>query len=105
MKKLSEERKQQIKESLIATRERRKTQVIKVIELKVNCHNTPKETFNRMHECFKQAKWVTNDIISSDDTMKYYYKEHKEVQRKDKDGNFIKESIDLPVLLHRGVVQ
>lgn len=105
MKKLSEERKQQIKESLIATRERRKTQVIKVIELKVNCHHTSKETFNRMHECFKQAKWVTNDMIASDDIMKYYYKEHKEVQRNDKDGNFIKESIDIPVLLHRGIIQ
>ena len=105
MKQLPEERKQQIKESLIATRERRKSQSIKVIELKVNCHHTSKETFAKMREYFKQAKWVTNDMIASDDVMKYYYKEHREVQRKDRDGNFIEEALDIPVLLHRGIVQ
>ena len=95
MKQLSEERKQQIKESLIATRERRKSQSIKVIELKVNCHHTSKETFAKMREYFKQAKWAANDMIASDDVMKYYYKEHREVQRKDRDGNFIEEALDI----------
>lgn len=37
------EEKQKIKNSLIETRERRKNQSIKVIELKVNCRQTSKE--------------------------------------------------------------
>ena len=64
-KELSLEERQQIKDSLNATRERRKTQVIKVFELKVNCHHTSKETFKKMSDCFKQAKWVYNDIGSA----------------------------------------
>ena len=47
-KQLSEEERQKIKDSLNATRERRKAQTIKVIELKVNCHQTSKEIFAKM---------------------------------------------------------
>ena len=53
-KQLSEEEKQKIKDSLNATRERRKAQAIKIIELKVNCHQTSKETFAKMDNCFNK---------------------------------------------------
>ena len=50
---VSLEERQKIKDSLKATKERRKTQVIKVFELKVNCHHTSKETFkkSKIHAC------------------------------------------------------
>ncbi len=63
-KELSLEERQQIKDSLNAIRERRKTQMIKVFELKVNCHHTSKKTFKKMSGCFKQAKWVYNDMLN-----------------------------------------
>ena len=56
---------EQIKQTLKETHERRKTQIIKVFELKVNCHHTSKETFKKLNDMFKQAKWVINDVIGS----------------------------------------
>lgn len=53
---LTEEERQKIRDSLKATRERRQSQSIKVIKLKVNCHQTSKETFAKMDNFFKQAK-------------------------------------------------
>ena len=63
-KQLTEEEKNQIRTTLIETRLRRQNQVIKVFELKVNCHQTSKETFNKMKNCFIQAKWVYNDMLN-----------------------------------------
>ena len=108
---LTEERKIKIRNSLKATRERRKNQSIKVIELKVNCHQTSKETFAKMNNYFKQAKWVKNDMLAwsekcdENNIFKYEYLDHKTIQRKNKDGNFISENIDLPVFFHRALVK
>ena len=108
---LTEEEKQKIRDSLKATRERRQNQSIKVIELKVNCHQTSKETFAKMNDCFKQAKWVENDMLAwskkcdENNIFKYEYLDHKIIQRKDKDGNFISENISLPVYFHRALVK
>lgn len=110
-KQLSEEERQKIKDSLNATRERRKAQTIKVIELKVNCHQTSKETFAKMDNCFKQAKWIENDMLAwsekcdENNVFKYEYLDHKVIQRKDKDGNSIAENIDMPVYFHRALVK
>lgn len=111
-KELTEAERQKIRDSLNATRERRKSQTIKVFELKVNCHHTSKETFAKMSNCFKQAKWIENDMLAwskkadeENNIFKYEYLDHKEVLRKDKDGNFIVEKIDLPVYLHRALVK
>lgn len=73
---------QKIKDSLKATKERRKVQTIKVFELKVNCHHTSKETFKKLNDCFKQAKWVYNDMLNfgnveGNDIFKYEYLDHK----------------------------
>ena len=101
------EERQKIKESLIATRERRKNQSIKVIELKVNCHQTSKETFKKMDFVFTQAKWIVNEMIRLGETQNFFeynYLGHKEVVHLDKDGNEIKSKIDLSSILHRGIV-
>lgn len=37
--------------------------------------------------------------------FEYEYLDHKVVERKDKDGNFISENIDLPVCFHRGLLK
>ena len=111
-KQLSEEERQKIKDSLIATRERRQTQDIKVIELKVNCHQTSKETFAKMNDCFKQAKWVVNDMLATskiadkdNNIFKYEYLSHRKVHRLDKDENLIEETITLSSVMHRGIVK
>lgn len=102
------EEKHKIRDSLNATRERRKNQVIRVFELKVNCHQTSKETFKKMNYIFTQAKWIVNEMIhlgEIQDLFKYEYLDHKKVTHLDKDGNEIKTKIDLPSILHRGIVQ
>src|SRR5574344_2363391 len=101
------EEKQKIKNSLIETRERRKNQSIKVIELKVNCHQTSKETFQKMNFVFTQAKWIVNEMIRLGETQNFFdynYLEHKEVVHLDKDGNEIKTKLEMPSILHRGIV-
>jgi putative transposase len=111
-KQLTEEEKQTIRDSLNATRERRKNQSIKIFELKVNCHQTSKETFTKMNNFFKQAKWIENDMLAwSNETdkenniFKYEYLDHKTISRIDKDGNKIQEKISLPVYFHRALVK
>ena len=109
---LTEQEREQIRKSLIETRSRRKTQIIKVFELKVNCHQTSKEIKQKMNECFKQAKWIVNDMLAttkqSDEKgsiFNYNYLDHKTVNRFDKNHNCISGEITLPVYLHRGIVQ
>ena len=83
---LTEKERQKIRNSLKATRERRQNQSIKVIELKVNCHQTSKETFAKMNNCFKQAKWVENDMLAwsekcdENNVFKYEYLDHKVIE-------------------------
>ena len=89
-KELSLEEKQKIKDSLKATKERRKNQTIKSFELKVNCHHTSKETFKELNDCFKQCKWVYNDMLNFSENKEnnifdYEYNNHKEIVRFDKD--------------------
>ena len=108
-KELSLEERQKIKDSLRATKERRKVQTIKVFELKVNCHHTSKETFKKLNECFKQAKWVYNDMLNygnveGNNIFKYEYLDHKTVTRLDKDGNKINEKVHLAVVFHRSII-
>ena len=97
---------EQIKQTLKETRERRKTQIIKVFELKVNCHHTSKETFKKLNDMFKQAKWIINDVIGSKENIfKYDYKEHRKVTNFDKDRNKVKREITLPTVIHQTLVK
>ena len=97
---------EQIKQTLKETHERRKTQIIKVFELKVNCHHTSKETFKKLNDMFKQAKWVINDVIGSKENIfKYDYKEHRKVINFDKDKNKVEREITLPTVIHQSLVK
>ena len=110
-KQLTEAERKQIRRSLVETRERRKTQILKVFELKVNCHQTKPETFKKFNDFFKQAKWIRNDMIAcskineeNNTIFNYEYLEHKNVKHFDKDKNELYNDITLPVYLHRGMV-
>ena len=111
-KQLTDTEREQIRNSLAETRLRRKTQIIKVFELKVNCHQTKPETFKKFNDFFKQAKWIRNDMIALSkhneeqniDIFDYNYLEHKNVKHFDKDNNELYDDITLPVYLHRGMV-
>ena len=95
---------EQIKQTLKETRERRKTQIIKVFELKINCHHTSKEDYKKLNDCFRQAKWVINDVIGSNDIFNYNYKDHRTVTNKDKDGNEVERKITLQTGVHQELV-
>ena len=106
----SEETKARIRASMSATKARRQTQVCRVFELKVSVRHNPKETFQKLAQCFKEAKWVINDMLSlskdnPDNSMfDYKYTEHKDVVHYDKDKNPITDTISLPSVLHRATV-
>lgn len=106
----SESTKARIREGLAATREKRKSQVCRVFELKVSIRHNPKETFNKLAKCFKEAKWVVNDMLAlsnkSEDAslFDYKYTEHKNVVHYDKDKNPIESTLTLPSVLHRATV-
>ena len=106
----SEDTKAKIRASMSATKARRQTQVCRVFELKVSIRHNPKSVFEKMSQCFKEAKWVINDMLSltkdsSDNSMfDYKYTEHKNVVHYDKDKNAVTSSITLPSVLHRATV-
>ena len=116
-KQLTDTEREQIRQSLVATRNRRKNQILKVFELKVNCHQTSKEIYDKMKQCFIQAKWVYNDMLSLSgadnndvayetlDIFKYNYLDHKTVHRYNKNKKYVEEKITLPTFFHRGVIQ
>ncbi|MCQ2124287.1 MAG: transposase [Fibrobacter sp.] len=103
----SEDTKAKIRASMSATKAKRKTQVCRVFELKVSVRHNPKEVFQKLANCFKEAKWVINDMLSKskDSSMfDYKYTEHKEVTHFDKDRNEVVSTITLPSVLHRATV-
>ena len=80
---------EQIRQTLLATREKRQNQVLKVYELKVNVHSTSKEDFALFNSLFIQTKWIQNDMIASNDIFNYDYKSHRIIQNFDKDNNLV----------------
>ena len=106
----SEDTKARIRASMSETRARRQTQVCRVFELKVSVRHNPKEVFTKLSQCFKEAKWVVNDMLSlsnkSEDAslFDYKYTEHKDVVHYDKCKNPITDTVTLPSVLHRATV-
>lgn len=106
----SEDTKARIRASMSATKARRQTQVCRVFELKVSIRHNTKSVFDKLGQCFKEAKWVINDMLSlSKDNpdnriFDYKYTEHKNVIHYDKDKNAVTSSITLPSVLHRATV-
>ena len=95
---------EKIKQSHKETHLKRKTQYLKVFELKVDCRHTSKEDFQKLNDCFRQAKWVINDVIGSNDIFNYNYKDHRIVVNKDKDGNQVERKITLQTGIHQELV-
>ena len=106
----SEDTKARIKASMAETHARRKTQICRVFELKVSIRHNPKSVFDKLSNCFKEAKWVINDMLSlsknnPDISMfDYKYTEHKDVVHYDKEKNPVHSAITLPSVLHRATV-
>lgn len=106
----SEDTKAKIKASMAATHARRKSQICRVFELKVSIRHNPKSVFEKLSNCFKEAKWVINDMLSlsKDNTdnsiFDYKYTEHKDVVHYDKNKNPVISPITLPSVLHRATV-
>lgn len=98
------EKNRQIKETLIETRRRRKTQVLKVYELKVNVHHTSEEDFKKLSSMFVQTKWIQNDMIASNDLFHYNYKNHRTIKNYDKDGNLVERKLDLNTGIHQVII-
>lgn len=94
-----------IQKGLLELKARRKTQQIKVYELKVNIHSTSKEDFAKFNSMFLQAKWVANDCIASEDIFTYKYNEHKKVVNFDKDGNKVERTITLNSGIHQDIIR
>ena len=106
----SEDTKAKIKASIAETHARRKSQICRVFELKVSIRHNPKSVFEKLSNCFKEAKWVINDMLSfsKDNTdnsiFDYKYTDHKDVVHYDKDKNPVTSPITLPSVLHRATV-
>ncbi|OLS25305.1 MAG: hypothetical protein HeimC3_15190 [Candidatus Heimdallarchaeota archaeon LC_3] len=62
---------QQIKTTLLATRERRKHMICKTYELKIVNHHLPKYALLHLHQLFLEAKWFSNAIIGSKDIFSF----------------------------------
>ena len=96
---------EQIRQSLLATREKRKNQILKVYELKVNIHNTSKKYFEKLNNLFIQTKWIQNDMIASNDIFHYEYKDHRIIKNFDKDKNIVERKLDINTGVHQLIVQ
>jgi putative transposase len=57
--------------SILQTREKRKSQVCKVYELKFDASHLSKEKINWLNKLFLEAKWFYNSIIASNDVFKF----------------------------------
>ena len=95
---------EQIKQTLLETRERRRNQILKVYELKVDCHHLSKESLQKLNYMFTQTKWVQNDMIASDDIVHYEYKDHRIIKNFDKDHNLVERTLNLNTGIHQVVV-
>lgn len=72
--KASEEKKLQIKQSLVETREKRTRQICKVFEIKVDQSRLNKKETEKLKMFFVEAKWIYNYILSLKDPFHYDYK-------------------------------
>ncbi len=86
---------QQIKDTLIATREKRKNQICKVFELKLVHNQMNQAQIKFLNRIFLEAKWLYNDILAHND-LKTYDSKKKQVEVLNK--NKEKELRDIKVL-------
>lgn len=68
---MKEEHKILRKQSILATAEKRKNQTCKVFEIKFDKSHLSEEKKSYLNMLFVEAKWLYNDILSSQDIFKY----------------------------------
>ena len=96
---------EQIKQTLIETKLRRKSQDLKVYELKVNIHHPSKESTAFLDSLFVQTKWIQNDIIASGNIFDYDYKSNRIIKNFDKDGNFVERKLNINTGIHQVIIR
>jgi putative transposase len=77
MSKCSDEKRAKIKQSNLATKEKRKHQRPMVFELKIDYSHLNKTEIETLKMFFVEAKWLYNDILSTNDPFSYDYKNNK----------------------------
>ena len=85
------EKNEKIKQSLKATREKRKSQVCTVYELKINERKLTSKQLTTLKLMFVEGKWFWNSIISftENNNIKDFDIKEKTVKHFDKDHNEI----------------
>ncbi len=68
---MKEQKKYQIKKTLLETKSRRKGMSCKVIELKVDESKLSKKKVKSLDQIFREAKWIYNAALDSDDIFKF----------------------------------
>jgi transposase len=68
---MNEQKKYQIKKTLLETKSRRKGMSCKVFELKVDESKLSKKKEKSLEQIFREAKWIYNAALNSDDVFKF----------------------------------
>ena len=89
------EKNAQIKATLLATKERRKTQKCFVFSTKIDYRKLNKLQKEQLQMLFVEAKWVYNDIINhlQDNELSTWNDKKKSVMIKQKDGSFDEKTL------------
>ena len=92
---MSKEKNAQIKATLLATKERRKTQKCFVFSTKIDYRKLNKLQKEQLQMLFVEAKWVYNDIINHlwSDKLSSWNDKKKSVMVKQKDGSFVEKPL------------
>lgn len=92
---MSEDKNSKIKQSLIETKMRRRTQKCRVFEFKINTKSLSKSNFEKLKMMFVECKWLYNYLLGLDDIKTYSYKQRK-ITGFDKDKNKIERELTIP---------
>lgn len=94
---MSKEKNARIKATLLATKERRKTQKCFVFSTKINFRKLNRPQKEQIQMLFVEAKWVYNDIINhlQDNELSTWDDKKKSIMVKQKDGSFVEKTLDL----------
>ena len=92
---MSKEKNARIKATLLATKERRKTQKCFVFSTKIDYRKLNKLQKEQLQMLFVEAKWVYNDITNhlESDKLSSWNDKKKSVMVKQKDGSFVEKSL------------
>lgn len=92
---MSKEKNAQIKATLLATKERRKTQKCFIFSTKIDYRKLNEQQKEQLQMLFVEAKWVYNDIINhlQDNELSSWNDKKTSVRVKQKDGSFVEKPL------------